>query len=757
MAITIRDRMAEQILKERLGATDLYRASTFNSIRPSTFLSVVGTRLIDTSTVSTGDYLSRGYKGNPNFYYDASALPDNLPDSATIFVIMQADSNAIPGAAQGILRLVSSTNWEIRVWLDAAGLYQYQVLDDIGTSIDVGTFGTQVDYGTATIVQLFLGKGVSGTGLTFIGARSYIQSVNNWGGASEQGVIVDTAADSFPDQPTWKLDRWGSDSIFDTSAAMIHWMLAIVPGEAATDDVADLISSVMMGTMSKPTDFRDNCEGVLFETLLATDTQIRLGVGEGALFPLPYSYDYWHPRPELLLTDGIISEKVEMFEREGDYINITRNPETMVEWPAGTKVQLRLTAKVINKLMSGGHARGARSIAIGQSERSLRMSERVNIDFVGSGGAESFAAGYKAAANGAYSVAVGSNAFSHGRGSISIGNRAEIHAGSDYSMAVGYDSTCYGYKSQALGARSAVYPGANYSVALGYSAKTYSTNSGYGEYFNTSVGIWAEVQSSNRATVLGYWSRAYIGSNKALLAGARNKVYSEYGIALGAYNVVALNSPRSMAIGAKANVATNRPHTINIGYKSGLTATAAVAKTLAVGYNSAADALGATAIGEFVTNGVAQTFMSQPPVLRADNSSVTGAKQSIFSTGGGAPTVLTTQVFDLAYTNYASIPLPANCKFFPEEIGMICTEAYAPSVQPTIQAGVDASYSATLLAPILTSNMAVAGGHEKFNTLSSNGVASLRFEVTIAGNDGANPYKGRFYAKGLLIEDENVG
>jgi len=139
--------------------------------------------------VSTGDYLSRGYKGNPNFYYDASALPDNLPDSATIFVIMQADSNAIPGAAQGILRLVSSTNWEIRVWLDAAGLYQYQVLDDIGTSIDVGTFGTQVDYGTATIVQLFLGKALVAQGSTLLGARTYIQSVTTRAGAGGRGII----------------------------------------------------------------------------------------------------------------------------------------------------------------------------------------------------------------------------------------------------------------------------------------------------------------------------------------------------------------------------------------------------------------------------------------------------------------------------------------------------------------------------------------------------------------------------------------
>lgn len=98
--------------------------------------------------------------------------------------------------------------------------------------------------------------------------------------------------------------------------------------------------------------FTNNSSSTLAAQLNAGATSLTLTTGHGAFFPSPTSPDY----AILTLTQPGASEtsweEVKVTARSGDVLTIVRAQEgsTDATWPAGSKVELRITAGMLNEV-----------------------------------------------------------------------------------------------------------------------------------------------------------------------------------------------------------------------------------------------------------------------------------------------------------------------------------------------------------------------------------------------------------------------
>lgn len=169
---------------------------------------------------------------------------------------------------------------------------------------------------------------------------------------------------------------------------------------------------------------------------------------------------------------------------------------------------------------------------------------------------------------------------------------------------------------------------------------------------------------------------------------------------------------------------------------------------IALGRNCTASNIKSTAIGSLATARVAQTTNICGPIINRQDD----GGEDAFDRFCGVEVVLMGFEVDLKQVADHTITLPANCKFWLDEIGLICTELDALTTQPTVRYGITGSL-AKHGAAALTTNLTAEGKREIETPLvPGDGETSLTAGVTVAAV--ATTMKGRFYWKGMLVEDE---
>lgn len=118
-----------------------------------------------------------------------------------------------------------------------------------------------------------------------------------------------------------------------------------------------------------------------------------------------------------------------------------------------------------------------------------------------------------------------------------------------------------------------------------------------------------------------------------------------------------------------------------------------------------------------------------------------------------AEVFIATQEEDLTTTFDRTLgPLATSLRFFISEVGIIVTSITNMTVQPTIRAGIVGNL-AKQVAAVQTTNLTAAYKRERFNPLvPDDGEPSLSVGVTVGAT--ADVMLGRFYMKGLLLEEE---
>ena len=216
------------------------------------------------------------------------------------------------------------------------------------------------------------------------------------------------------------------------------------------------------------------------------------------------------------------------------------------------------------------------------------------------------------------------------------------------------------------------------------------------------------------------------------------------GIAIGSY--AHTYAVLGIAIGSVSDVAGTRG--IAVGYGASASNFAATALgTIAVASGSASAALGAYAVSRIAYS----VNLGGPIIVRKDNGEAAGIA---FQTFNGACDFLFTKEADLKALAAQTISLPAGCHFWVEEVGLILTTLTGTVVtQPTVQFGISGT-PAKFLGPTLCTLLTATFKRERFSTLlADDGEITLRAEVTVIAA-GSAAIKGRFYFKGVLVEDE---
>jgi hypothetical protein len=157
-------------------------------------------------------------------------------------------------------------------------------------------------------------------------------------------------------------------------------------------------------------------------------------------------------------------------------------------------------------------------------------------------------------------------------------------------------------------------------------------------------------------------------------------------------------------------------------------------------------------LGSYAVSRIAYSVnLGGPVIVRKDNGEIAGIA---FQTFNGACDFLFTKEVDLKALAAQTISLPAGCHFWVEEVGLILTTLTGTVVtQPTVQFGISGT-PAKFLGPTLCTLLTATFKRERFSTLlADDGEITLRAEVTVIAA-GSAAIKGRFYFKGVLVEDE---
>jgi hypothetical protein len=236
-----------------------------------------------------------------------------------------------------------------------------------------------------------------------------------------------------------------------------------------------------------------------------------------------------------------------------------------------------------------------------------------------------------------------------------------------------------------------------------------------------------QVASGTHSVCLGYSNTASAGYFM-LAIGALNNVNSTSGTALGTGNTVSAGAASAIGSGNTA---------------SGVNAAALGTQNSATGLNTNALGVLANARVPFTTN------ICPPIINRKDNGEPVGSEYSLFC---GTEVVLLSKEVDLEVAADQTVTLPAGCHFFPNEVGVWVTSLNALATQPTVRFGWTGAEAGLIVAGITTA-LTAAYSRERYTTLvTSAGQTSLVAGVTIGGS--ATTLLGRFYWKGMLIEDE---
>lgn len=273
---------------------------------------------------------------------------------------------------------------------------------------------------------------------------------------------------------------------------------------------------------------------------------------------------------------------------------------------------------------------------------------------------------------------------------------AQVASGG-YAIAVGIGCLASGYKSAVIGYGATA--SGNYSLSVGK-----GTTAG-GDYA-TAVGYNASA-SGYKATAIGYG--ATVGGDSSLSIGNNTTV--------GGVNAAA------------------------IGYNASATGE----NSLAVGKGSLANSLGSVALGVNAITIAPTVSVIAPPIAVPQTT-------GDFVLAGGVEVVLMTVETDLKAVADVTLTIPTGAHFWLDEIGVIATVVDTMSVQPTIRFGITGTL-AKQKAEAITTLLTAALKRESYTPLvPQDGETTLTAGVTTGAT--ATEMQGRFYFKGLLVEDQ---
>ena len=370
---------------------------------------------------------------------------------------------------------------------------------------------------------------------------------------------------------------------------------------------------------------------------------------------------------------------------------------------------------------------------------------------------DSNAFGLSTQACGSNSVAVGRSVITCNSKSSAFGYGSQARC--DESLAMGFYA--YGLGDRAIGIGYYSCADANYSIAVGYQAKTHAVNgSAYGRNSEacgteaTAVGNYTCATADDSSafgyhakatdihtTAVGYCSCAT--EDHASAIGNRAQATAGWSIAVGYLSCTSGASGTSLghqscsqgssntAVGYCSS--TNSDHTSAFGYKT----CACGAQSSAFGYCSQAR-IGCT------------TNISTPLIHKKDSGETLAGDFAHFSS---AESTLMTKEIDLKTTACHTITIPAGATFFINEAGVISTCVDTLTTQVTFKIGCATDATNTILENTQTTDLTAAKKRERYiPNNSEDGLQTITVEISTGAS--ATTAKGRFYFKGMLVEDE---
>ena len=299
------------------------------------------------------------------------------------------------------------------------------------------------------------------------------------------------------------------------------------------------------------------------------------------------------------------------------------------------------------------------------------------------------------------------------------------------SLAMGFYA--YGLHCRSIGIGYYSCADANYSIAVGYQAKTHAVNgSAYGR--NSEV-------CGTEATAVGNYTCATADDSSAF--GYQAKATGAYSTAVG-HDAQATGN-YSNAVGA-CNIASGSGSSA-MGFSSCTTGT----DSSAFGRIAKATANYSTAVGfQSYANIACTANISQPLIHKKDAGETTGGDFAQFSS---AETTLMTKEIDLKTTACHTITIPTGATFFINEAGVISTAVTSLTTQATFKIGCATDATNTILENTQTTDLTAAKKRERYiPNNSEDGLQTITVEISTGAS--ATTAKGRFYFKGMLVEDE---
>lgn len=174
--------------------------------------------------------------------------------------------------------------------------------------------------------------------------------------------------------------------------------------------------------------------------------------------------------------------------------------------------------------------------------------------------------------------------------------------------------------------------------------------------------------------------------------------------------------------------------------------------SMAVGYAASATGSESLAIGARALARVDKTVALGGPVcIRADGvGTPAGQWWQYFS---GAEVIIMSGTVNLKTVTDYTVTLPAGCKLWLNEVGVICTIYDAVTVRPTVRFGVSGDLARHLAATV-ANYLADVGRRHPWTTILYPDLGETTITAGVTSGAVATAMKGRFYWKGLLVEDE---
>lgn len=404
---------------------------------------------------------------------------------------------------------------------------------------------------------------------------------------------------------------------------------------------------------------------------------------------------------------------------------------------------------------NGSFSTGANSVAVGDGagvsgNNAVAIGRSANAS-----GINAVAEGYAATATADGAVALGVSADSQGSGAAAIG----VHAAAmtDNSIAIGsfsrVDAPAVWQANHSYSTYDVVQdPNSNYSFICQSPGNSGSSVPAWVKYIGASTSdgplTWQCLEATNAydlAVSIGNYARAV---QQGAISIGDESLAAQYAITLG---YQATSGAASVAIGYRAyamaydGVAIGENATVHTGTGNGYGNTA-------IGYNSEAggDVSRCTALGALAVNRISDSYViTGLSLVRKDNGEnaaqanryFTGAQSIVFSAEISLKTLLNDAV---------SFAIPAGATFFPDELGLVITSSSGVTGNPSVSFGVTGNTTSLLASTAVTAT--AAKNRTTFAPLSKNGVNSLTASVKTAAT--GTILLGRFYAKGILVEDE---